>query len=449
MNKKKSFIFFLFIISVILLLLFYQRPFILFLAYFIVIFYTVWGIYHIIMLYFGSKKPFNPKTDLNYLPKISVIIPARKEQILSRTIDVVINHVHYPLDKKEVVIVTEDEISERIAFWLQQKYPGVILVRRKRYFLTKPSALNDVFHITTGDIIGIVDVEDILDRDIFFKVASAITLHGYDYVQAILRIGNYEDSWITRIFAMEYAGWFRVLLNGRSHLKLFTPLGGTGNYFRRSIIKEVGGWDSINLTEDAELTVRFNIAKAKFTVIDARQWEEAPVTFKAWLRQRSRWFRGWLQTLWKYLPVFFKPRIVKRIGFLNLLSIVLMLIAPFAVILNWVAYALTILWILELYKIIPMSVLSNTFPFFAIAPLIFNVIYYFAWLYGASIEGIGKKNYKYIPFMIVYMNVLMPLAALRALYQEITKPIMWEKTEHPGRGVKGFISENVTSSPAK
>ena len=157
------------------------------------------------MLYFGSKKPFNPKTDLNYLPKISVIIPARKEQILSRTIDVVINHVHYPLDKKEVVIVTEDEISERIAFWLQQKYPGVILVRRKRYFLTKPSALNDVFHITTGDIIGIVDVEDILDRDIFFKVASAIMLHGYDYVQAILRIGNYEDSWITRIFAMEYA----------------------------------------------------------------------------------------------------------------------------------------------------------------------------------------------------------------------------------------------------
>jgi cellulose synthase/poly-beta-1,6-N-acetylglucosamine synthase-like glycosyltransferase len=245
---------------------------------------------------------------------------------------------------------------------------------------------------------------------------------------------------------MEYAGWFRIFLNGRSHLNLFTPLGGTGNYFRKSLLKEVGGWDSINLTEDAELTVRFNIAKAKFTVIDARQWEEAPVNFKAWLRQRTRWFRGWMQTLWKYIPIFLKPYAVKRIGFKNLISIIFMLIAPFAVILNWVAYALTALWILEYYSLIPTKLLADTFPFFAIAPLIFNVIYYLAWIKGAMLERIGKKHYKYIPLMAIYMNVFMPLAALRALYQEITKPVFWEKTEHPGRGVRGFVKENFNNN---
>jgi cellulose synthase/poly-beta-1,6-N-acetylglucosamine synthase-like glycosyltransferase len=445
MNKKRLFIFLSFIIFIILLLIFYQKPFFIFLAWFITIFYIFWGIIHIIKIIFGVRKPFNPKLDLKYYPTISVIIPSRNEQILSRTIDVIINHVNYPLDKKEIIVVTEDDLSERIAFWYQQKYPDVVLLRR-RYFPTKPSALNDAFQMARGEIIGVVDVEDILDRDLFIKVASAITQHGYDYVQAILRISNVEDSWITKIFAMEYAGWFRIFLNGRSHLNLFTPLGGTGNYFRKSLLKEVGGWDSINLTEDAEITVRFNIAKAKFTVIDARQWEEAPVNFKAWLRQRTRWFRGWMQTLWKYIPVFLKPYAVKRIGFKNLISIIFMLIAPFSVILNWVAYALTALWILEYYSLIPTKLLSDTFPFFAIAPLIFNVIYYFAWIKGAMLEKIGKKHYKYIPLMVIYMNVFMPLAALRALYQEITKPVFWEKTEHPGRGVRGFVKENFNNN---
>jgi len=427
------------------LIIFYQRPFFIFLAWFITLFYIIWGIFHIIVIFFGVKEPFNPKLNLKYYPTISVIIPARNETILSRTIDCVINHVNYPLEKKEIIVVTEDETSERIAFWLSQKYPGVILVRRKKYFLTKPSALNDVFQLAKGEIIGIVDVEDILDRDIFIKVASSITQHGYDYVQTILRISNIDDSWITKIFAMEYAGWFRILLNGRSHLGLFTPLGGTGNYFRKSLIKEVGGWDSLNLTEDAELTVRFNIAKAKFKVINARQWEEAPINFKAWLRQRTRWFRGWMQTLWKYLPIFLKPYAIKRIGIKNLISTILMLIAPFAVILNWVAYALTFLWILEYYHLIPYKILADTFPVFAIVPLIFNIVYYYAWIKGALIERIGKKHYKYIPLMAIYMNILMPIAALRALYQEITKPVFWEKTEHPGRGVKGFVNENFNN----
>ena len=113
-----------------------------------------------------------------------------------------------------------------------------------------------------------------------------------------------------------------------------------------------------------------------------------------------------------------------------------MLIAPFLVILNWVAYSLTTLWLLEYFRILHTNVMADTFPFFAIAPTLFNILYYYIWLKGASLEKIGKKNYLYIPHMIFYMNVMMPLASLRALYQEITKPIYWDKTEHDGRGVK-------------
>lgn len=120
-----------------------------------------------------------------------------------------------------------------------------------------------------------------------------------------------------------------------------------------------------------------------------------------------------------------------------------MLIAPFIVVLNWVAYALTAAWLIEYYKLIGTNIMSDTYPFFAILPLIFNVIYYFAWLYGAHLEKIGKKNYLYLPHMFFYMNIMMPIASLRALYQEIFKPVQWDKTKHEGRGVKWVTVEKV------
>jgi len=445
MNKRRFFLIIFSIFLLIVLIIFYLKPFIIFLAYFIVIAYTLWGIYHIALIIIGSRQPFEPKKQLLYYPKISLIIPAKNEIILSRTIETILHDVNYPLGKKEIIVVTEDSLCERIALWYQQKYPeNVKLLKRRQYFPTKPSALNDAFKFATGDIVGIVDVEDIIERDGFIKIASAMTEHKIGIVQTILRISNENDSWITRIFSMEYAGWFRLFLNGRSKLGLYTPLGGTGNYFRRDLVKYVGGWDSTNLTEDAEITVRFTLAKERVVVLNLRQWEEAPVKFKAWLRQRTRWFRGWMQTLWAYSKLLFKPWAIKRIGFINILSIMLMLIAPFLVILNWVAYSLTILWSLEFFKILHTNVMSDTFPFFAILPLLFNVIYYFAWIYGAKLEKVGKKNYLYIPHMIFYMNIMMPLASLRALYQEIFKPISWEKTEHPGRGVRWITVEKTT-----
>ncbi len=422
-------------------MLFLLRQFLVFLAYTITIVYTIWGIYHLILFFYGLGEPFEPKNKSS-LPKISVIIPSRNEPILGRTIETIVQHVDYPLNKKEIVVVTEDPLSERIAFWYQQSYPNVVkLLMRKEFFPTKPSALNDAFHFTTGDIVGIVDVEDILERDAFKKISSAMEGHGFDIVQALLRISNENDSWITKIFAMEYAGWFRIMLNGRSKLGLYTPLGGTGNYFRRNLIGYVGAWNPINLTEDAEITVRFVLAQRKVVVINVRQWEEAPVTFKAWLKQRTRWFRGWLQTLWSYSGLIFKPWAVRRIGFFTLFSTIVMLIAPLLVVFNWVAYSLTIFWLLEAYDILHTRLMSGTFPSFAFFPLLFNFLYYLIWLYGAKLEKIGKKNYLYLPHMIFYMNFMMPLASLRALYQEIFKPISWEKTEHPGRGVRWVVTE--------
>lgn len=428
----------------LILLILFPRQLFLFVAYSITIIYTIWGIVHIIIMVNGLRKPFNPEMKPKRYPKISLIIPARDEPLLSRTIDVCLNHVEYPRDKKELIIVTEDPVGERVAIWYSQLYPeNVKPLIRRAYFPTKPSALNDSLILCKGEIIGIVDVEDIPDRDVFLKITSAIENYNIDSVQAILRISNEEDNWLTKLFSMEYAGWFRIMLNGRARLGVYTPLGGTGCYFKTSLIKEVGRWDPLNLAEDAEVTIRFYLSKRKTVVIDARHWEEAPTNFKAWLRQRTRWFRGWTQSLIKYFQVFFKPSLLRRIGFIGVISTVFMLIAPLIVVLNWIAYSMTIYWLLEYFGIAPFKLTVDLFPWWALLPLSFNVVYYYTCIAGAVMEGIGavKTLIKYIPHMIYYMNFMMPLAALRAFYQEIFKEVFWEKTKHVGEGVKWALLE--------
>jgi hypothetical protein len=128
---------------------------------------------------------------------------------------------------------------------------------------------------------------------------------------------------------------------------------------------------------------------------------------------------------------------LKRLGGLGVFSTLMMLVSPLVVVLNWLSYGITALWALEATGIIPLKIISMiTFPFWTAVPAAFNVMYLGIWLKGAVLEGISIKGlHTTLPQMIWYMNVLMPIAASRALYQEIFKAVVWEKTVHEGRGV--------------
>jgi cellulose synthase/poly-beta-1,6-N-acetylglucosamine synthase-like glycosyltransferase len=193
------------------------------------------------------------------------------------------------------------------------------------------------------------------------------------------------------------------------------------------------------------MTIRLAIAGWRVAVIDGRHWEEAPTTFNAWLRQRTRWFRGWMQSLWKYSRYLMTPKGIRQLGLKTLITVNLMLMAPFIVVMNWLAYGLTAYWILETTHVLSTNWLSQALPIWAFIPLTFNLLYYFVWIEGSALEQIGQKRHllKYIPHMFFYCNVMMPIAALRALYQEIFTSVQWEKTTHPGRGVRYAVAESI------
>jgi cellulose synthase/poly-beta-1,6-N-acetylglucosamine synthase-like glycosyltransferase len=75
------------------------------------------------------------------------------------------------------------------------------------------------------------------------------------------------------------------------HLPL--PLGGSSNHFRTTALRRVGGWDPYNVTKDADLGIRLARLGYRSTALSSATYEEAPASFGPWLRQRTRWYKGW------------------------------------------------------------------------------------------------------------------------------------------------------------
>ncbi len=180
---------------------------------------------------------------------------------------------------------------------------------------TKPKALSYALGAARGDYLVIYDAEDRMDPLQLEEAWRAFETGPPDIacLQAPLVITNIRENWLSALFAVEYAGLFRVLLPRLAAARLPMPLGGTSNHFRRRVLQEVGGWDPFNVTEDADLGLRLYRRGYRCGVLSRPTYEEAPAEIGAWLGQRTRWFKGWLQT---WLVLMRHPRqLVREMGF--------------------------------------------------------------------------------------------------------------------------------------
>jgi cellulose synthase/poly-beta-1,6-N-acetylglucosamine synthase-like glycosyltransferase len=152
-----------------------------------------------------------------------------------------------------------------------------------------------------GAFVAVFDAEDRPEPD-QLRIALEAFVAGDDRlacVQARLTIDNTADSWLTRMFTTEYAGLFDVFLPGLAAWRLPLPLGGSSNHFRTSVLRQIGAWDPYNVTEDADLGMRLARFGYRTAVIPSTTYEEAPARFGPWLRQRTRWFKGWMRLVKK------------------------------------------------------------------------------------------------------------------------------------------------------
>jgi len=380
------------------------------------------------------------------LPIYTVMCPLYKEaHVLPQFVDA-IKKMEWPKNKLDVILLLEADDVSTIQSAREMKLPSFISIQVVPDSLpkTKPKACNYGLHFAKGTFLVIYDAEDIPDPLQLKKVYLAF-LHAapsLKCIQAKLNFYNPHQNLLTRFFTAEYSLWFDVVLTGLQGIETSIPLGGTSNHFRTQDLKELQGWDSFNVTEDADLGIRLFKRGGRTAIIDSVTLEEANSSWKNWLRQRSRWIKGYMQT---YLVHMRNPyKFFKEYGWHALLfqlvmggKISFMLINPFM-------WLLTISYF-GLYAIVGPTIEtfypSLVFYMAATSLLLGNFLFLYYYMIGAA----KREHWSIIKwvFLVPIYWLFVSLAAAIALHQLIVKPHYWEKTVHGLNIKKGVKKKNT------
>jgi cellulose synthase/poly-beta-1,6-N-acetylglucosamine synthase-like glycosyltransferase len=378
------------------------------------------------------------------LPDYTVILPLFREAHMVEGLMAAMNGIDYPRGRLDIVMVCEAEDTDTIAAARAASGGSVrVLVVPDGPAdgppQTKPRALNHVLRRSHGTLVTIFDAEDRPHPQQLRQAASAFAAHpDWDALQAPLDYFNTRDTALAAQFGLEYASLFHVLLPFYQRLGLPFPLGGTSNHMRRSALDAAGGWDPHNVTEDADLAFRL-AAQGKrrggrIGWIDSPTQEEAVARLSPWMRQRSRWLKGFLQT---WLVHMNSPLAG---GWRRALMLQLTLGASL----------LSIFFFAPVVVLLGLLLLANGLGVTsASVPGVYLVTLGISLLCGMAVGALGAVRagkphlLRHVPFMPVYWLLMFP-PLLQAIAELRTRPFHWHKTEH---GVTGAPPSLTPDTP--
>lgn len=356
-------------------------------------------------------------------PVYTVLCPLYREAAVVFELIAALNQIDYPRDALDVKILLEADDADTVtaAITACSGEHIEILVLPPAAPRTKPKALNVGLARARGAFVCVYDAED-RPHPLQLRASVLAFEDGgprLASLQAPLVIDNGATAWISRQFAAEYAIQFREVLPLLARLGAPIPLGGSSNHFRIEALRAAGGWDSYNVTEDIDLAYR--LARDGWTsgVIAPPTWEEAPITLRAWLKQRTRWVKGHLHT-WLILmrdPI----RTARELGAKGFWSMQLVLGGGVAASFLHGPLALTVLWAI----ISPDDTLG-------LAGFVLALSGYCVGVFGAlTAAGLSRdlSHLRAIPTMPFYWP-LSSIAAIGALFGLILRPHFWAKTDH-------------------
>jgi glycosyltransferase XagB len=365
------------------------------------------------------------------LPVYTVLVPVFREAAMLPQLAQALRNLDYPLGKLDIKIVLEAGDRETIEVARTLGLEGVfeIIVVPRSAPQTKPKACNFALRFARGKYLVIYDAEDRPEPDQLRKVVATFQRSPANTacLQCRLNYYNAGENWLTRMFTLDYTLWFDQVLPGLERLGMPIPLGGTSNHFRTDVLRELRAWDPFNVTEDADLGIRIGQKGYRVGVVDSTTFEEASCRTGQWIRQRSRWMKGYMQTLLVHTR---RPlHLMRRAGILGFLGFVFFIGGTvLAGLLNpifWVFYGI---WVAA-----SAANFDPIFPQFLLFLCLFNLLAgNGAFTYLLMLGPIRRGWLELIPFSLTLLGywVLISVAAYRGLWQLIRDPFFWEKTQH-------------------
>jgi len=385
--------------------------------------------------------------DEDALPMYTILSPLYREAETVVQFLRAMAKLDYPFDRLDIrVLLEEDDRDTQVAAQREKERMGnpesiQIIVVPDAQPKTKPKACNYGLWGARGEYLVIYDAEDIPEPDQLKKAVAAFRRLPAQTVciQAKLNYFNPEDNLLTRFFTAEYSMWFDLFLPGLFAVGAPIPLGGTSNHFNLAVLRTLGGWDPFNVAEDADLGIRIARNGLTTAVMDSTTWEEANSRVGNWIRQRSRWVKGYMQ-VW-VVAMRHPVRMLRTLGPWRFFAFQATVGGtPFVLLLNPVYWILTLLYALTAWGIVPLLFPLPVFVMSLLTALLGNLTFIYLAIYGL----LKRERYRLVPLMFLspFYWVLQSIAAWKALYQLIVKPHYWEKTTHN-------LRTSVTEGPAQ
>lgn len=385
-----------------------------------------WTVYNGSIIYVGvrNKRSQRVKQSSNQnLPTISLIVPTKNEEtVIRRCLDGILT-VDYPKEKMQVIIVDGNSSDNTcgVCSEFSEKYPNLFKVITEVESKGKPSALNLALPHITGELVGTFDADSLPETDALKKVASYFDDKKIMAVQGRTTSINEKRNALTRVIAMEEKAWFQMLLAGREKLQLFVPLMGSCQFVRKSILDEMCGWDENSLTEDVEFALRL-VEKEHLIKYapDVCSGQETPDNLGGLIKQRVRWYRGYMETAIKY------GRLLDKIN-RRTVDAEISMAGPFMMIVSLLSYLNWFFVAIFLSQSNPILDFTGLVIVLTAVSLISIGI-----ALTASEKPIKLKNLVWIPSIYVYWLIQMVIAGWAFLNLLFRRKRVWTKTAKKG-----------------
>ncbi|TCD07578.1 glycosyltransferase [Pedobacter frigidisoli] len=382
-------------------------------------------------LYQAVSKKELKGIDNDDLPVFTIQLPVYKEDKLIRKLIWNLQSLDYPREKLDIKLLIEEDDDKTLNAVKDLDFPAIFEVIVVPFHMpkTKPKACNYGLHFSRGEYLTIYDAEDVPDTDQLKKVVALFRKLPQNYIciQCALNYFNRNENFLTRMFTLEYSYWFDYMLPGLGTLDIPIPLGGTSNHFKMKNLIELGGWDPFNVTEDADLGIRAFAKGYKVALVNSTTYEEANNETFNWIRQRSRWIKGYMQT---YLVHMRNPaKLIQKIGWKGFLGFNFFIGATP---ITFLVYPILLLLFIS-YLVFDIQNIKTIFPDWVLYISTFNfIIGNILMIYVNMIAVFKRRYYELILYAItnpVYW-LMHSISAYKGLWQLITKPFYWEKTNH-------------------
>jgi cellulose synthase/poly-beta-1,6-N-acetylglucosamine synthase-like glycosyltransferase len=392
----------------------------------------IWSVYNIPILAIGvkhlrrtSKKRITVSMpNRGRLPTFSIIVPAKdEEKVVSRLLKSLLK-LDYPPEKREIIVVEDGSVDKtaKICTEYANKYPDQLKLVRQPMSNGKPSALNCAFRHVKGEIVCVLDADNVPERDMLLKAAEYFEDLSTTAVQGRQCSINAYENMLAKFISYEEAVRYETYIRGKDALNLFVPLTGSCYFIRRSVLEEVGGWDEDCLSEDMEMAAKLTEKSYNTRFADdVRSWQENPTNLNQLFRQRTRWFRGSMEVSLKYGRLLRNPS-------RKSIDAEMTLIGPYMFLPCVLGYSLGLFSLVFPFSPDPvLTFMSQGLAFVNTVTLL---------LIGAALIYLTKPmkmtNLLWLPFVYAYWMV-QNLVALYAFAQIVLKrPRRWMKTSKTG-----------------